>query len=241
MLDPPVKPASVRNRVLASLPPRDVELLAPYLHPIEFKVRHVFFEAHRPIETVVFPEAGVASVVATTESGRSIEVGIIGNEGVIGVPVIFGQTLTPYESYAQIAGHGFEMEAKRLWTAMKQSWPMADVLLKFAYAFLVQVTHSALANSRFTIEERLARWLLMAHDRYEGDDVPLTHEFLSMMLGTRRASVTEALHMLQARDLIRATRGHVQIWDRRGLEKCAGSCYGAPESEVAQAEHPIGV
>src|SRR5271169_4967654 len=149
-----------RNGILASLSPEDFESLAPHLHPLAFKVRHVFFRPHAPIETVVFPESGFASVVATTESGRSLEVGIIGREGVIGVPIIFGQTLTPYDSYAQVAGAGFEIKADILWGAMKESWPLADVLLKFAYTFLIQVTHSALAISRFTPEQRWAGGLL---------------------------------------------------------------------------------
>jgi CRP-like cAMP-binding protein len=223
-----------RNGILASLSPEDFESLAPHLNPLTFKVRHVFFRPHEPIETVVFPESGFASVVATTDSGRSLEVGIIGREGVIGVPVIFGQTLTPYDSYAQVAGAGFEIRADILWDAMKQSWPLADVLLKFAYAFLIQVTHSALANARFSNEQRLARWLLMAQDRADGDEIPLTHEFLAMMLGTRRASVTDALHVLEACGTIGAERGRIRVRDPPALEKVAGDCYGPPESELAR-------
>jgi CRP-like cAMP-binding protein len=226
--------SSAPNRLLASLSPADFQLLAPHLKPIEFKVRHVFFKPHEPIEVVVFPESGFASVVAVTDSGQSLEVGIIGREGVIGVPVIFGQTLTPYDSYAQAAGAGFEIKADILWTAMQKSWPLADVLLKFAYTFLIQVTHSALAISRFSIEQRLARWLLMAQDRIEGDEVPLTHEFLAMMLGTRRASVTDALHLLEGHQAISTRRGRILITDRPGLEKIAGDCYGLPESELAR-------
>ena len=223
-----------RNEILASLSPVDFETLAPHLNPLAFKVRHVFFRPHEPIETVVFPESGFASVVATTESGRSLEVGIIGREGVIGVPVIFGQTLTPYDSYAQVAGAGFEIKADILWDAMKQSWPLADLLLKFAYAFLIQVTHSALAHARFTTRQRLARWLLMAQDRVDDDEVPLTHEFLAMMLGTRRASVTDALHVLEECGTIESKRGRIWVRDRPGLEKAAGDCYGLPESELAR-------
>jgi CRP-like cAMP-binding protein len=222
-----------RNGILASLSPEDFESLAPHLNPLTFKVRHVFFRPHEPIETVVFPESGFASVVATTDSGRSLEVGIIGREGVIGVPVIFGQTLTPYDSYAQVAGAGFEIRADILWDAMKQSWPLADLLLKFAYAFLIQVTHSALAQARFTTEQRLARWLLMAQDR-TGDEIPLTHEFLAMMLGTRRSSVTVALHVLKECRTIELKRGRIWVQDRPGLEKAAGDCYGLPESELAR-------
>ena len=227
-----------RNRILASLSPGDFESLAPHLNPVAFKVRHVFFRPHEPIETVVFPESGFASVVATTESGRSLEVGIIGREGVIGVPVIFGQTLTPYNSYAQLAGAGFEIRSDILWDAMKQSWPLADILLKFAYAFLIQVTHSALANARFTTEQRLSRWLLMAQDRVDGDEIPLTHEFLAMMLGTRRASVTDALQVLEGCGTIDSKRGRIRVCDRSGLEKLAGDCYGLPESELARVGLP---
>ena len=149
--------SSSANRLLASLSPGDAEPLAPNLKPIEFKVRHVFFKPRQPIEVVVFPESGFASVVAITDMGHSLEVGIIGREGVVGVPVIFGQTLTPYDSYAQAAGAGFEIKSDILWAAMQQSWPIADVLLKFAYTFLIQVTHSALAISRFTYRTALGQ------------------------------------------------------------------------------------
>src|ERR1700678_561602 len=217
-----------RNGILASLPAVDFESLAPYLKPIAFKVRHVFFKPHEPIEVVVFPESGFASVVAITDKGHSLEVGIIGREGVIGVPVIFGQTLTPYNSYAQVAGAGFEIKADILWDAMKQSWPLADLLLKFASAFLIQVTHSALAHARFPTEQRLARWLLMAQDRFDDDEIPLTHEFLAMMLGTRRASVTDALQVLEGSGTIDRKRGRVWVRYRSGVEKGAGDCYSLP-------------
>ena len=223
----------IRNKVLSSLSEEDADRLIPQLQPVEFEVRHVFFNANQTIKSVVFPEAGFASVVATSGSGHSLEVGIIGSEGLIGVPVILGEARSPHQSYAQVAGHGHQIEAKRLWAAMKQSWPLADVLLKFAYAFLIQVAHSALANGRFTIEARLARWLLMAHDRVERDDVALTHEFLSMMLGVRRPGVTTALNTLESNGVIRATRGHISICDRRRLERIAGACYGVPENELA--------
>lgn len=227
------EPGRVCNKLLASLSKGDAEFLLPQLQPVEFKVRHVFFNANQPIKTVVFPEAGFASVVATSGSGHSLEVGIIGSEGVVGVPVILGEARSPHQSYAQVAGYGHQIDAKKLWAAMRQSWPLADALLKFAYAFLIQVAHSALANGRFTIEQRLARWLLMAHDRVERDDVALTHEFLSMMLGVTRPGVTTALHKLESAGVIRATRGHISISDRRGLEKIAGACYGVPENELA--------
>src|ERR1700678_3440215 len=217
-----------RNGILASLPAVDFESLASHLHPRAFREGRFFFRPCEPIETFVFPESGFASVVATTDKGHSLEVGIIGREGVIGVPVIFGQTLTPYDSYAQVAGAGFEIKADILWDAMKQSWPLADLLLKFAYAFLIQVTHSALAHARFTTGQRLARWLLMAQDRVDDDEIPLTHEFLAMMLGTRRASVTDALHVLEECGTIESMRGRICVRYRSGVEKGAGDCYSLP-------------
>ena len=151
----------------------------------------------------------------------------------MGVPVILGQQRTPDESYIQVHASGFWMRAEDLWRGMTQSWSLADLLLKFAYAFLIQVTHSALANGRFTIEQRLARWLLMAHDRVDTNEVALTHDFLSMMLGVTRPGVTLALQKLEATGTIQASRGRVLIRNRAALEKVAGDCYGLPESELA--------
>ena len=234
MVKPAEKPArGYDNRLLAALSKRDAALLKPHLRAIELPVRHVLFRANEPIREVYFMESGFASIVAKTPRGASIEVGVIGREGMVGVPVVLGQGRSPHESYIQIAGSGFVMGSDDLWAAMKKSWPLADVLLKFAYAFLVQVTHSALANGRFTMDQRLARWLLMAHDRIDGDEIRLTHEFLSMMLGVRRAGVTDTLHLLEGTGAIKSVRGHVLVRNREKLEKIAGDCYGLPESELA--------
>jgi CRP-like cAMP-binding protein len=224
----------VSNRVLRALPEREAALLWPHLRPLDLPVRYELFKAHTSISNVYFLEHGFASVVARTPSGASLEVGIIGREGMVGVPVIFGKRRTPYECYVQVAAEGFVMSADDLWSAMTRSWALADVLLGFAHAFLAQVTQTALANGRFAIQPRLARWLLMAHDRLDGDDVPLTHEFLAMMLGVRRAGITVALRELEASGAVRTVRGHVRIRDRRALEAIAGDCYGLPESELAK-------
>jgi len=226
-------PPVIRNRLLASLSKQDAARVWRHLQPIDLPVRRVLFEASAPISSVYFLECGFASVVAKTPSGAALEVGIIGREGMVGVPVIFGQRRSPHECYVQISGHGFTMTADALWREMVRKWSFADALLKFAYAFLVQVTHSALANGRFTIEQRLARWLLMAHDRVEGDEVALTHEFLAMMLGVRRAGVTDVLHILEDKGAVESARRRVIILSRAGLERIAGDCYGLPESELA--------
>jgi CRP-like cAMP-binding protein len=223
----------VGNALLAAMSAKDLRLLRPHLRPIEFQVRDVFFAADKPIRRVYFPESGIASVVATAPSGVALEVGLIGRDGMVGVPIVLGEKRSPYESYAQVAGRGYAMSSAALWKAMERSGTLADLMLKYVYAFLIQVTHSALANGRYTIEQRLARWLLMAHDRVEADVVPLTHEFLSMMLGVRRAGVTVAMNALARRGAVRARPGRVTVRDRRKLERIAGACYGVPESELA--------
>jgi CRP-like cAMP-binding protein len=222
------------NRILRSLAPDDLAMLRPQLQRVDLPVRSTLFEANAAIENVYFMESGFASEVARTHAGASLEVGIIGREGMVGVPVLLGQRRSPHECYIQIAGDGYVMRADELWSAMTKSWALADVLLAFAYTFLVQVTHSALANGRFTIEQRLARWLLMANDRLDGNDIQLTHEFLSMMLGIRRPGVTAALHTLEGLLAIKSIRGHVLVRDRSLLEKIAGDCYGMPESELTE-------
>jgi len=224
---------SFDNALLAAMSAKDLKLLRPHLRPIEFQVRDEFFAANAPIKTVYFLESGIASLVAKAPSGVALEVGLIGRDGMVGVPVVLGEKRSPYESYAQVAGHGYAMPAQALWKAMERSGSLADLMLKYVYAFLIQVTHSALAIGRFTIEQRLARWLLMAQDRVKADDIPLTHEFLSMMLGVRRAGVTEAMHVLEGRGAVRARPGRVTVRDRRKLEAIAGACYGVPESELA--------
>jgi CRP-like cAMP-binding protein len=222
-----------KNRLLATLAEADLELLRPFLETVELPVRFTLFQALRLIRYVYFLDTGFASIVAKTTTGASIEVGIVGREGMVGVPVILGQKRSPHESYMQVAGRGVRMPADELWTQTSKNWTLADCLLKFAYAFLVQVTHSALSNGRFSLEQRLARWLLMAHDRVEGNDVALTHEFLFMMLGVRRPGVTSALHSLEGQGAIRSIRGHVIVRDRKQLEQLTGGCYGQPESELA--------
>jgi len=224
---------SFGNALLAAMSAKDLKLLRPHLRPIEFPVRYEFFAANKPIKTVYFLESGIASLVAKAPSGVALEVGLIGRDGMVGVPVVLGEKRSPYESYAQVAGSGYAMPAQALWKAMERSGSLADLMLKYVYAFLIQVTHSALAIGRFTIEQRLARWLLMAQDRVKTDDIPLTHEFLSMMLGVRRAGVTEAMHVLEGRGAVRARPGRVTVRDRRKLEAIAGACYGVPESELA--------
>ena len=183
---------------------------------------------NKPIKHAYFIEYGLGSVVATNGHQR-LEVGLIGCEGMTGLPIVLGNDRSPNETFMQVPGHGIRIAADKLREAIAQSRSFERRLLTFAHAFLNQTANTALANGTATLEARLARWLLMANDRLRGDEVPLTHEFLSLMLGVRRAGVTVGLHYLEQRALIRMARKQITIADRKGLETAANGTYRGPE------------
>jgi CRP-like cAMP-binding protein len=224
-------PKSPRNRLLRALSPDDFGLVGPQLEPIEVPLRTVFEKPNKPIEHVYFIESGMASVVANGMADRRIEVGVIGRDGMSGMTVILGNHRSPHETFVQMAGEALRMTSDDLRQSMKASATLQPFLLRYAQAFMIQTAHTALANGRATIHERLARWLLMAHDRIDGDQLTLVHEFLALMLGVRREGVTIALQELEREGLIRTTRGNITIVDRKGLEKTADGSYGVPEAE----------
>jgi CRP-like cAMP-binding protein len=220
-----------RNRLLAALSRKELELLRPHLRAIDLPLRFVLEARAKPIEHVYFIEAGVASVVAVQSHQTQVEVGLIGFEGMSGLPVILGDHQTPNTTYMQVGGEGVRISSDALRKAAAKSAGLHRTLLKFAQAFIVQTSHTAIANAHARLEERLARWILMAHDRVVNATIPLTHEFLSLMLGVRRAGVTETLQTLSKQGLIKASRGEITVLDRQGLELSAGDSYGVPEAE----------
>jgi len=215
------------NKILATLAPSDFGLLEPHLKTVDLPVRFRVEDRGAPIDHVYFVESGVVSVVANGLGKREIEVGIIGFEGMTGLSVIMGEANAANESFVQIAGSGQRISARRLRAAIGQSATLHREFLRYAHQFMIQTARTALANGRSKIEERLARWLLMAHDRIDGDEMLLTHEFLSTMLGVRRAGVTEALSLLQDAGLVRSRRGKIAILDRAGLEASSDGTYRA--------------
>jgi CRP-like cAMP-binding protein len=168
-----------------------------------------------------------SSIVAANKDKR-LEVGLIGCKGLTGLPIMLGNDRSPNETVMQVAGNGIRIPADKLRDAIPQSQSLQRALLNFAQGFLNQTANTALSNGTATLEERLARWLLMAHDRLRGDEVPLTHEVLSLMLGVRRAGVTVALHNLAQRGLVRLSRSQVVITDRKGLKEAANGSYRKP-------------
>ena len=215
---------SSRNLVLSRLSQADRALLDPYLKEVALPLRKVLERPGKRIKAAYFPESGFVSVVAN-DGKRPIEVGIIGREGMTGLPVILGGERNYHEVYVQMAGRGQCLAADDLRTALETSPTLLRTLLRYVHAYLEQTTRTAVANGRSTIEERLARWLLMAGDRIDGPDLPLTHEFLSMMLGVQRPGVTVAMQDLERRGVLGRRRGMVTILDREALERLSNGTY----------------
>ena len=220
-----------QNRLLARLAPKDFDALRPHLEAVDLPLRFDLEKPGRRIESVYFPETGFASVVAIQTKDTAVEVGLIGCEGMTGVAVVLGNHQSPNSTYMQVAGAGHRISSDALRTAMAKNAGLQPILLKFVQAFMVQTTQTAICNARSLLDERLARWILMAHDRCTGATIALTHEFLALMLGVRRAGVTETLHALVKRGLVKSGRGEVTVLDRAGLEASAGDSYGVPERE----------
>jgi CRP-like cAMP-binding protein len=219
------------NKLLASLSTDDFDLLEPRLEFVTLGLRKNLETPNRRIDAVYFPEAGFASVVAVQSSGKEVEVGLIGREGMTGLPIVFGDNRSPHATYIQAPGTGKFMPAIELRNAFEISPSLRDSLLKFVQAFGVQTAHTAICNAQSRLDVRLARWLLMAHDRIGEDTLPLTHEFLSLMLAVRRPGVTEALLTLREQELISYERGQITVKNRKGMERTAGEAYGTPEAE----------
>jgi CRP-like cAMP-binding protein len=227
------KPAesNSQNHLLARMSRDDRALLQPSFKSVELPVQQVLEEPNKRIEYVYFFESGLTSFVALSAKHQKIEVGIIGREGISSPAVVLGSDRSPTENFIQIKGHGQRIRSGDLVAAMRKSSSLQLLLLQFAQSFLVQTAHTALANGRAKLEERLARWILMAHDRVDGNEIQLTHEFLALMLGVRRPGVTVALQILEGNGLIRSTRGLVEVLDREGLIELCDGIYGIPEAE----------
>ncbi len=219
------QPASPKNLILSRLAKSDYALLEPHLEPVDLPVRKVLERRGKPIKAIYFPESGFASVVANGHTKRPIEVGLIGREGVTGLPVILGNDRNSNEVFMQVGGVGQCMRADDLRKAIEKSLTLHRSLLRYAHAFLEQTTGTAVANGRCKIEERLARWLLMAADRLDNGELPLTHEFLAMMLGVRRPGVTQAIQDLEHQGVISCRRGSIVVLDREHLENLSNGTY----------------
>jgi CRP-like cAMP-binding protein len=219
------------NRLLGLLPARDYERLCPHLHRIPLEYRQSLYRAHKPIEFLYFIETGVGSLVNTMVNGESSEVGTIGNEGVVGLPLLLGDDRAPTSVYVQVPGAGLKIKATTFNKELARSASLRTVMHHYAHAFFNQVAQSAACNQFHSLQQRCCRWMLMTHDRMHSDEFLLTQEFLAMMLGVQRTGVTAVAGALQRADLIRYKRGNVTILNRRGLQARSCECYGVSKME----------
>jgi CRP-like cAMP-binding protein len=218
-----------KNRVLASLPKEQIERLQPHLSPVTLNVREQLLDGKATY--AFFLEDGLASVVLPMEDGSTVEVGVVGRDGVVGLPILLGADKMPGNTFIQVDATGFRIPAQNLKEEFERPGKLRDHLQKYVLANLIQSAQNAACNRRHTISERLSRWLLTCHDRVQMDRMPLTQEFLGQMLGAPRTTVTLAAKMLQHAGLVQYSRGHVTIKDRKGLEEAACECYRVVRDE----------
>lgn len=226
--------STVRNRLLKALTPGDFALLQPHLELIATELRQCLIKPNEPVKQLFFPEVGFSSITTHGSDGK-VEVGIIGREGLVGaIPLLLGSDRTPHDHFIQSPGEMLAITTQALCVAVSESVSLQKLLLRFTQVQYVQTAQTAFVNARYQIEVRLARWLLMCHDRLDGDELRLTHEFLSMMLGTQRTSATLAVQALEGHRFIKAQRGRMTILNRKALEDLADDGYGLPEAEYAR-------
>ena len=222
------------NRLLGALPAEEFERLRPHLETVTLKVKDYLYEPGGPIEYVYFPIDCVTSTMITMKDGRMVEVATIGKEGMDGLPLFLGAQTAPLASFCQLPGDAARMTADAFGSAVGPGDRLHDLLHRFTEATLVFAAQSSACNRLHSVEQRCSRWILHTHDRVGKDEVYLTQEFLSQMLGVRRASVTVVAGALQSEGLISYSRGRLRIRDRSGLESVSCECYGAITNEFVR-------
>jgi CRP-like cAMP-binding protein len=214
-----------RNRILARLPKDQGNRLRSKMKEVEVKQRTMLYEPQKTFRSVYFPETGVASIVTVLDDNKEIEVATVGYEGMVGLPVFLGANKSTEKAFWQVDGRAFVLDAKSLSEETRRGEVFAATLHLYIQAFFTQIAQSATCNRVHKVKQRCARWLLMTHDRVEGDEFGLTQEFLARMLGIRRTGVTEVAGDLQRGGLIAYSRGHIRILNRHGLERISCECH----------------
>lgn len=214
-----------RNQILNVISDKALERLGPSLEKVDLPLGKVLYAPDEPIRYVYFPEEAMVSVVAYTEEGRAAEVAVIGGEGATGLAVVLGVDSTPYENIIQLPNGGLRIKTERIQEEFDRKGSLHDALLRFTQSMIVQISQTALCNRLHSVEQRMSRWLLMCRDRAASDSLGITQEFLAVMLGSNRTSVTITAIEIQKRGMISYRRGRIQILDRAALEKFTCSCY----------------
>jgi len=221
--------SACQNRLLSAMSPEAFARLQKHMTIVDLPLRHVLVTADVPVSSVCFLETGLGSMIATSSDDERIEV--VGPEGMSSAHVCLATLQSPNQTFMQVAGTGIQVPIEPFLELMDNDQAARSFFLNYVHSCDIQLAQSALANGRYNINERLARWLLMCHDRMDGNELPLTHEFLALMLGVRRSAVTNEIHILEGLNAIKATRALIRIKDRPKLEEIAGGCYGVAERE----------
>jgi CRP-like cAMP-binding protein len=224
--------AEIENDLLAALPRYEYEHLLPHLEPVPLQHGKILYELHDPVGHAYFPTSGMISLLSTTKDGDSVEVAMVGPEGVFGLPSILRVKRSPYRVRTQIAGGALRIRADALLAEFRRGGELQNLMLCYAHALLSQIAQSVACNLFHPMGRRLARWLLIAHDCAKADAFPLTHEDIAQMLGVSRSGVSGAAGVLQSQGLIRYTRGRIAVLDREGLEAAACECYRVIREEL---------
>ncbi|MDQ3817369.1 MAG: Crp/Fnr family transcriptional regulator [Acidobacteriota bacterium] len=222
------------NRILNALTRSEYECLASHLDHVNLSAGEILYHPEQAITHVYFPNRGIVSVVSILEDGSSVEVGMVGNEGMFGVSAFLGSVTTPQQAVVQLPGDALRMRVGALKREFDRGGQLQDLLLRYTQAFITQIAQTAACNNAHHIDGRLARWLLMCYDRSQSKEMEMTQEFIAYMLGTRRAGVTVAAGQLRQKGLISYNRGHLTVKDRAGLEEKSCECYEIVKREFAR-------
>ena len=228
----PQKPRpTISNKLLAALPAKDYKRLSPHLEPVPLELKTVLHEEGAAVRHVYFPGEGLVSLLVVTRTGAASEIGLVGNEGMVGLPALLGLDSAPGREIVQMSGTGVRVKAGLIRAEFRRGGAFQDLLLRYAHVLFTQVSRSTACIASHHSKERLCRWLLMTHDSAPGDEFVITQEFMAMMLGVTRPVVTRAAAALQREKLIRYSRGKMTMLDRRGVEASACECYAAVKEE----------
>ncbi len=219
------------NHLLASLPAAEWQRWLPHLEMVEMPLGQVLYESGSTVTHVHFPTTAIISLLYVMEDGASAEIAVVGNEGIVGISLFMGGESTPSRAVVQSAGFGYRLKAETIKAEFNRAGPVMHLLLRYTQALITQMAQTAVCNRHHSLDQQLCRWLLLSLDRLQGSELVMTQELIANMLGVRREGVTEAAHKLQDAGLIRYSRGHISVLDRKGLEKRVCECYAVVRKE----------
>ena len=221
----------LKNYLIAALPKEDFERVRPLLKPVSFNLGEVLYESGEKLEYVYFPTTAIISMLYIMENGMTAEIGVVGNDGVLGIPLFTGGETTTNRAIIQSAGEAYRMKSKDVKTEFALGGMFQKMMLRYTQALMTQISQTAVCNRLHSVEQQLCRWLLLSHDRLDSDTLVMTHDLISNMLGVRREGVTLASKKLQQRNLITNVRGTMVVIDRQGLEAAVCECYAVVNAE----------